>query len=81
MRMILVYDSVMFSQAIPSEPTPSAPAATGAMTDRLDVAGALARGRIHSCALLNQRRTLEIEHEGCIYQLRLTSNGKLILTK
>jgi hemin uptake protein HemP len=79
--MILVYDSVMFSQAIPSEPTPSAPAATGAMTDRLDVAGALARGRIHSCALLNQRRTLEIEHEGCIYQLRLTSNGKLILTK
>ncbi|MDX9844745.1 MAG: hemin uptake protein HemP [Aquabacterium sp.] len=46
-----------------------------------DAIGALASGRISSSVLLSQRRMLEIVHEGCIYQLRLTSNGKLILTK
>lgn len=81
MRMILVYDSVMSSPALPFQPRPGASAASDAMKDRLDVAAALARGRIHSGALLNQRRMLEIEHEGGLYQLRLTSNGKLILTK
>lgn len=78
--MILVYYCGMLPR---SEPTPalSAHAESRPTPGRADMIGALASGRIHSSALLNQRRTLEIEHEGCIYQLRLTSNGKLILTK
>lgn len=38
-------------------------------------------GRVSSAQLLGHRRVLEIVHEQCIYQLRLTSSGKLILTK
>jgi hemin uptake protein HemP len=37
--------------------------------------------RTNSRALLGDGRELEIEHAGCLYRLRLTSLGKLILTK
>ena len=38
------------------------------------------RGRISSRELLGKRGELIIEHEGREYRLRLTQNGKLILT-
>ena len=31
--------------------------------------------------LLGDQRELRLEHEGQIYRLRITANGKLILTK
>ena len=37
--------------------------------------------RLSSAELLGGRRELEIEHGGQLYRLRLTSQGKLILTK
>ena len=36
--------------------------------------------RITSAALLQERREVEIEHEGRIYRLRVTQLNKLILT-
>lgn len=36
--------------------------------------------RITSAALLQERREVEIEHEGKIYRLRVTQLNKLILT-
>jgi len=35
----------------------------------------------HSEQLFRGRRHVTIEHEGEVYQLRVTRNGKLILTK
>lgn len=32
-------------------------------------------------ALLGDQRELKLEHDGQIYRLRITANGKLILTK
>ncbi len=37
--------------------------------------------RIAAARLLDGRREVILEHEGQEYRLRLTSNGKLILTK
>lgn len=37
-------------------------------------------GRISSAELFGARRELVIEHDGREYRLRLTQNGKLILT-
>ncbi|MDC8785876.1 hemin uptake protein HemP [Roseateles koreensis] len=37
--------------------------------------------RVTSQALLGNGRELEIDHAGSVYRLRLTSLGKLILTK
>lgn len=37
--------------------------------------------RWHSRVLLGERKEVEIEHDGMVYRLRLTSLGKLILTK
>jgi hemin uptake protein HemP len=39
------------------------------------------RRRVSSKALLGNDREVEIEHAGQLYRLRLTSLGKLILTK
>jgi hemin uptake protein HemP len=39
------------------------------------------RRRLSSAALLGNEREVEIEHAGQLYRLRLTSLGKLILTK
>lgn len=36
---------------------------------------------LHSNDLFNGKNQLRIEHEGEIYTLRITSKGKLILTK
>lgn len=45
-------------------------------------AGGIApRRRLSSQALLGNEREIEIEHGGQLYRLRLTSLGKLILTK
>lgn len=41
----------------------------------------IVRKRISSAALLGNDREIEIEHAGQLYRLRLTSLGKLILTK
>jgi len=37
--------------------------------------------RLSSRELLGQAREIEIEHAGMLYRLRVTSLGKLILTK
>lgn len=37
--------------------------------------------RVHSAALLGPEQEVEIEHGQAVYRLRLTSLGKLILTK
>lgn len=37
--------------------------------------------RLRSEALLDGAREVEIEHQGAIYRLKVTSLGKLILTK
>ena len=37
--------------------------------------------RVHSAALLGPEQEIEIEHGQAVYRLRLTSLGKLILTK
>ena len=37
--------------------------------------------RVSSVALFRAGRELEIDHEGSVYRLRITSTGKLILTK
>lgn len=41
----------------------------------------LPRNRISSAALLKQAREVIIEHQDQEYHLRITSNGKLLLTK
>lgn len=38
-------------------------------------------GRVASEQLFNGTRELEIVHQGNLYRLRITSTGKLILTK
>jgi hemin uptake protein HemP len=38
-------------------------------------------GAVRAVDLLRDRQVLVIEHAGEFYQLRLTKNGKLILTK
>ena len=37
--------------------------------------------QISSLLLLGQSKCLHIEHEGLVYQLRITKLGKLVLTK
>ena len=37
--------------------------------------------RMRASDLLGENGTLQIEHEGAIYTLRLTRNNRLILTK
>jgi len=37
--------------------------------------------RVHSSELLAGQREIEIDHQGQLYRLRLTAQGKLILTK
>lgn len=37
--------------------------------------------RLRSDALLGGAREIEIEHQGAVYRLKVTSLGKLILTK
>lgn len=46
-----------------------------------DESAAGARRRVTSAQLLAGRNELRIEHNGEIYTLRITSKGRLILTK
>lgn len=48
---------------------------------RVEAASIAPRRRISSQALLGNEREIEIEHAGSLYRLRVTSLGKLILTK
>ncbi len=50
-------------------------------SQRHDAAPLPQRRRVSSEALLGNEREVEIEHSGQLYRLRLTSLGKLILTK
>lgn len=65
----------------PLNATPSAPAEAGPFAVA-PVAAAPAKTlpRISSRHLLRDRRVIEIDHEGRIYQLRVTQLNKLILT-
>lgn len=42
---------------------------------------ALTPTRITAADLFGEHREITIDHQGQIYRLRITSNGKLILTK
>ena len=55
--------------------TPTRPAA------KPEVSTHAGPGVVSAAALLRERSVLVIEHAGVRYQLRLTRNGKLILTK
>jgi hemin uptake protein HemP len=46
-----------------------------------ETAPAAGQARLDSRSLFQGRREIVIEHDGADYRLRLTSNGKLILTK
>jgi hemin uptake protein HemP len=58
-----------------------APSDTPTPSDGMRPAAAVpATARISSADLFCQAKALEIEHDGKIYQLRVTRLGKLILT-
>ena len=52
-----------------------------AEAEKTDQSPRQVRTQVSSEELLRGRKELFIEHEGEIYRLRLTSRGKLILTK
>jgi len=54
--------------------TPSAPSPSAA-------AGSADTGRLHSRELFQGRQEICIEHANQLYRLRITRQGKLILTK
>jgi hemin uptake protein HemP len=65
--------------------TPIAPHATPGADDALRAASAHAaitpRPRVASNDILRGSAEVEIDHRGTLYRLRVTSLGKLILTK
>lgn len=66
---------------VPASPVPATPAAAAASLAALPCAcGAEAGHRVTSQALLGGRQELLILHQGREYRLRVTQNGKLILT-
>lgn len=74
------------SPSLTPQPVPVLP--TAGLTSLLDgapqqaaVSTVAPRRRLNSQALLGNEREVEIEHSGQLYRLRLTSLGKLILTK
>ena len=60
----------------PPAPPPAAPPLPPVATRRADASAPLP-----SEALLQGRRTIEISHNGAVYRLQATRQGKLILTK
>ena len=58
------------------ETTMGAPAPPPAVVRRVD-----ATAPLPSEALLQGRKTIEISHNGAVYRLQATRQGKLILTK
>ena len=61
-------------------PTPTSPPASGATPPPVR-RRSMPPARWTSAAIFNGAPEIEIEHEGAIYRLRITSLGKLILTK
>jgi hemin uptake protein HemP len=49
--------------------------------DRRFVTSASSVRKISSLLLLGKEKCLHIEHDGLVYQLRITKLGKLVLTK
>jgi len=49
--------------------------------DRRFVTSASSVRKISSLLLLGKAKCLHIEHDGLVYQLRITKLGKLVLTK
>ncbi|WP_034411480.1 hemin uptake protein HemP [Derxia gummosa] len=62
------------------DPSCLAPGAEALFTTAL-VRPATGGRRLSSAELFEQTREIEIEHNGAIYRLRITSMGRLILTK
>ncbi len=60
---------------------PQPPAMSGEPIENTPARNPKARARLTSAELLGQSREVIIEHGGDEYRLRLTSQGKLILTK
>ena len=56
------------------------PAVTGSILNNAGDTGGRPR-RMASAELFGDANKIEITHEGVIYLLRITKNGKLILTK
>ena len=80
MRTIIIYNMCM------NHPLPtligSLSAAPAPKPDAsVSVATPLRAARYSSQAIFAGAKEVEIEHEGALYRLRLTSLGKLILTK
>lgn len=60
---------------------PSRPRAAARRTDSSHRSDDEPIRRVRALDFLGTRRTLQIEHEGEVYTLRLTRNNRLILTK
>lgn len=65
----------------PVPPVGSGHSGPAAAASTAPAGGPPERRRLSSQALLGAEREIEIDHAGQIYRLRLTSLGKLILTK
>lgn len=75
----------MSSASVPHSPAPLTAGVLGATPDLCvpvqDRASPPVAVRLSSQSLLGGRREIEIDHGGAVYRLRVTSLGKLILTK
>lgn len=75
----------MSSASVPHSPAPLTADVLGATPDLCvpaqDRASPPVAVRLSSQSLLGGRREIEIDHDGAVYRLRVTSLGKLILTK
>ena len=75
----------MSSASVPHSPAPLTADALGATPDLCvpaqDRASPPVAVRLSSQSLLGGQREVEIDHGGAVYRLRVTSLGKLILTK
>lgn len=75
----------MSSASVPHSPAPLTADAFGATPDlrvpAQDRASPPVAVRLSSQSLLGGQREVEIDHGGAVYRLRVTSLGKLILTK
>ncbi len=69
------------TEALPAATLDLSARATASGSSRHEAAPLPQRRRVSSQALLGNEREVEIEHAGQLYRLRLTSLGKLILTK
>jgi hemin uptake protein HemP len=67
------FSLVSAGAAPPRERPAAAPASAGLRR--------AACARLSSAAILSGAQEVEIDHQGAIYRLRITSLGKLILTK